>query len=976
MLNSRASIRLTFVPPLILFLGLVLTYALQDAARESARHALHDEFDFRVNEIIQNIHARMAKYEQVLEGAVGLFEASNSVGRDEFAEYVRALKIGDKYPGIQGVGFSQWLPPPDKAAHIAKIRAEGFPGYGIHPAGVRGIYTAIVYLEPFDWRNQRAFGYDMYTDPVRQAAMEKARNDGGVHISGRVTLVQETEQAVQPGFLMYLPVYHARATGQKPDARGANLIGWIYAPFRMGDLMNGVLGEHFGEIIATLDLKIYDGDTPRASRQMFDSNSHVRHPDPGFQAVKVIALFGQQWTVAIDSLPAFDAQLKNNEANFITIAGTLGSAMLALVLWLLVTGRERALALAEGMTADLRRGEARQARLNRALRLLSDCNTALVHAEEEHTLLTEICRLCVERGGYLMAWVGFAEQDEAKTVRPIAQSGYEDGYLDGIKITWADTELGRGPTGTAIRSRMPSVNQDVLASPMMAPWREAAMQRGYQSSISLPLIDDEIMLGALTMYAREAQAFDTEEMRLLQELANDLAFGIATLRTRAAHAAAKEKLAFLAQFDPLTHLPNRLLLRDRFERAALVAQSKNATMAMLYLDLDNFKQINDSLGHDAGDQVLVAAVARLQRCIAATDTLSRLNGDEFVILLAGQRDTPGIANVVNAIRDVFAESLVIEGHALNVSFSIGISLFPTDGKDFDAVLKCADAAVGSAKAAGRNTFRFFTQEMNADLLAQMRLTGELNKAVRQNEFLLHYQPQVDIRDGRIIGAEALVRWQHPVEGLISPARFIPLAERSGHIIQIGEWVLNEACRQARSWMDLGLAPLMVAVNLSAVQFKRGNVLEMVTAALADSGLPANCLELELTESILLQDIDATMETLRGLKALGTKLSIDDFGTGYSSLSYLKQLDVDKLKIDQSFVRDMLTDEDGASIVKAIIQLGHSLQLEVISEGVETDAQLAFLRGSDCDSAQGYLFSPPVPAELFVQFIQNDFRWPT
>ncbi len=968
-MKSRFALRpLTLIPPLVLVLGLAMTYVLQRDVREDAQHELHDKFDFRVNEIVRNIYERMGKYEQVLEGAHGLFAASSLLERREFADYIRTLNISERFPGIQGVGFSLWVPAAEKDAHLAKIRAEGFPQYDIHPAGVRDAYSSIVYLEPFDWRNQRAFGYDMYSEPVRRAAMDQARNEGAIRISGKVRLVQETEQDIQPGFLMYLPVYSSEAAGK-------HLLGWVYAPFRMGDLMKGVLGEHFGEISSTLDLHIHDGDRPEADTLMFDSSGRPRPAQTGFQTIRRIPLFGHTWTLDIASLPAFDQELNREEANIIAVSGSVGSLMLALVLWLLITGRERALALAEGMTSDLRQSEARQKKLNRALRLLSDCNMALVHAEEEHKLLDQICQLCVESGGYLMAWVGYAEHDEAKSIRPIAQSGYEVGYLDSIRLSWADNEFGRGPTGTAIRSGLPGINENVLTNPAMAPWREAAIKRGYQSSISLPLIDNEVVLGALTMYAREAEAFDSEEVRLLQELADDLAFGIVTLRTRLAHAAAEEKLAFLAQFDPLTQLPNRLLLRDRFDQAVRVAESRHATMAMLYLDLDNFKEINDSLGHDMGDKVLVSAVERLQWCLAETDTLSRLSGDEFAALLVGPRDMPGIAGVAVAVRDVFAEPLVVEGHTLNVSFSIGISVFPADGRDFDTLLKCADAAVGSAKSAGRNTYRLFTPEMNADLLAQMRLTSELNRALRQQEFMLHFQPQVDIRNGRIIGAEALVRWQHPVDGLIPPGRFIPLAERSGHIIQLGEWVLNEACRQARRWMDLGLAPLVMAVNLSAVQFKRGNVLQIVTSALADSGLPANCLELELTESILLQDIDTTVETLRGLKALGVKLSIDDFGTGYSSLSYLKQLDVDKLKIDQSFAKDMLADGDGASIVKAIIQLGHILQLEVISEGVETEAQLAFLRGSGCDTAQGYLFSRPVPAEQFVQLIQNGFHWP-
>lgn len=969
-MSGIAPNRLRFIPVVILVLGLALTYALQDAERRSARQSLHDEFNFRVAEVVAGIHARLAKYEQILEGAASLFAASSSVERNEFAEYVGALKIGSRYPGIQGVGFAQLLSPAAKDKHVAMVRAEGFPEYDIQPAGAREIYSVIVYLEPFNWRNQRAFGYDMYAEPVRRQAMEKARDEERAVISGKVRLRQEIDQNAQAGFLMYVPVYRAQAPHRTLAERRANLIGWTYAPFRMDDFMKGILGEHFGDIGAVLDLKIHDGGKAEKDTLMFDSGDGKPLDRPAFSSARIVPLFDHQWMLSISSLPVFDARLRADKANLIAVTGALGSAMLALVAWLLVTGRARALALAKRMTSALRQSEARQKKLNRSLRLLSDCNMALVHAEDEYKLLSEICRLCVESGGYLMAWVGYVEHDEARTVRPVAQSGYENGYLDSIRITWADTELGRGPTGTAIRSGVPCVNQNVLTNPAMAPWREAASQRGYQSSISLPLIAEARVLGTLTMYAREADAFDPEEVKLLEELASDLSYGITALRTRAEHLLAKGQLAFLAQFDPLTHLPNRLLLRDRFEQAALNAKRENLTVAMLYLDLDNFQQINDSLGHEVGDKVLVAAARRLQQCIPPTDTLSRLGGDEFVILLTEVRDPSEIAGVANAIRDVFDEPVSVDGDTLNISFSLGISLFPADGKDFDTILRGADTAVNSAKAAGRNTYHFFTPAMNADLKEQMRLTGELHRALTQREFLLHFQPQVDIRDGRIIGAEALIRWQHPDEGLILPGRFIAIAEHSGHIVRIGEWVLNEACRQAQEWIDMGLPPLTVAVNLSALQLKRGNVPEIVSAALGRAGLPAHCLELELTESILLQDMAATTKSLRALKALGVKLSIDDFGTGYSSLAYLKQLDIDKLKIDRSFVEDVRAAGDGASIVNAIIQLGHILQLEVIAEGVETQAQLEFLRAAGCDAAQGYWFSRPVEAAQLVELIRH------
>ncbi|MDD2915131.1 MAG: EAL domain-containing protein [Gallionella sp.] len=613
--------------------------------------------------------------------------------------------------------------------------------------------------------------------------------------------------------------------------------------------------------------------------------------------------------------------------------------------------------------------EQTQKRLNRALKLLSDCNMALVHAVEEHSLLSEICRLVVERGDYMMAWVGFAEHDAEKSVRPVAQYGDERNYLANVDICWADTEHGRGPTGTAIRTGMTDVNQDYLTNPRMAPWRDAALAHGYHSSIALPLSNKKYVLGALTIYSADPDAFGEEEVRLLEELANDLAYGIGTLRTRAEHAAAEKQLEFLAHHDILTGLPNRLLLRDRFDQAAAQADRDHSGVALLFLDLDNFKQVNDTLGHNYGDQLLVRVVERLHGCLREADTISRQGGDEFIVLLPHVRDLAVIGGIANSIIEAFAEPFEIESYSINTTFSIGASLYPDDGREFDMLLRNADTALYQAKDSGRDTYRFFSEKMNIDAQEQLHLQGQLRNALKNQEFRLHYQPQIDIGSGRIIGAEALVRWQHPELGMIPPGKFIPLAERTGLIVQIGEWVLNEACRQAQLWRANG-QPLVMAVNLSALQFKRGNLIETVADALKQSGLPADQLELELTESILLQDVDVAISTLHSLTEMGVKLSIDDFGTGYSSLSYLKRLAVNKLKIDQSFVRDMTGDPDSAAIVKAIIQLGHTLQLTVIAEGVETDTQLAFLRNYGCDEVQGYFYSRPVPAAEFVKLLEK------
>ena len=620
-----------------------------------------------------------------------------------------------------------------------------------------------------------------------------------------------------------------------------------------------------------------------------------------------------------------------------------------------------------------KQAEAIQNRLNRALRLLSDCNMALVHAEREQSLLEQICQLVVDQGGYQMAWVGYAEDDIGKTVRPVAQAGAAADYLETTAISWGDTASGLGPTGRAIYSGQTQVHHDFETNPALAPWREAAAARGFRASIALPLLSKQRAYGALTIYSTATDAFFAEEVALLQELADDLAYGIETLRARSQRAITEEKLAYLAHHDVLTGLPNRLLLRDRFDLAVAQAERDRANVALLFLDLDNFKQINDSLGHSVGDQLLVALAERLRGSVRDSDTISRQGGDEFIILMGGLTEVGIVGRVAQEILDAIAEPFELAGHTLTTSFSIGISLYPDDARDFDTLSKNADSALYHAKDSGRNAYSFFASRMNADALAHMQLQGSLRKALKNEEFLLHYQPQLDIASGRIIGVEALVRWQAPDGTLVPPGSFIPVAEQSGLIIAIGEWVLHEACRQAAAWQAAGLPPIVMAVNLSALQFRRGNILNTVSAALARSGLPARYLELELTESILLQDVDAAMKTLYSLKELGVQLSIDDFGTGYSSLSYLKRLAVDKLKIDQSFVRDIANDPDDAAIVHAIVQLGHTLQLTVIAEGVETDRQLAFLTEYGCDEAQGYLFSRPLAAAAVEPLLRHGLQ---
>ncbi len=454
----------------------------------------------------------------------------------------------------------------------------------------------------------------------------------------------------------------------------------------------------------------------------------------------------------------------------------------------------------------------------------------------------------------------------------------------------------------------------------------------------------------------------------LRDAAGEVTGYLAIAADITARKAAEAKIEFLAYRDVLTGLPNRQLLLDRFGQALAHAERTRSKVALLFLDLDNFKTINDSLGHAAGDTLLREIAQRLGECVRETDTISRQGGDEFLIVLSNLSGTDVIPSVLLKMRERLQTPFVVDGHELTTSASIGVALYPDDGRDFDTLLKKADTAMYRAKDAGRNHYRFFDEQMNVEAVEHLRIKSGLRRALARGEFVLHYQPQFELAGGHVIGVEALLRWQHPEEGLIPPGRFIAVAEDSGLIVPIGEWVIQEACRQAMAWRSAGLPPLVMAVNLSAVQFRRGEIEQTIARALQSSGFAPQLLELELTESILIQDTESVLGSVRQLKQLGVKLSIDDFGTGYSSLSYLKRFDVDKLKIDQSFIRDLARDPDDAAIVRAIVQMGASLNLRTIAEGVEDAATLAFLRGIACDEAQGYHLSRPMEAQAFARFM--------
>lgn len=444
---------------------------------------------------------------------------------------------------------------------------------------------------------------------------------------------------------------------------------------------------------------------------------------------------------------------------------------------------------------------------------------------------------------------------------------------------------------------------------------------------------------------------------------------------------AEEKIRFLAYYDGLTGLPNRQLFLEHFNQALFAAQRDDSKVALLYLDLDRFKRINDTLGHSAGDKLLKAISICLADSIRSSDivakaclpgkpgvTLSRLGGDEFTILLTRLDEEEHAGRVAQRILDLLSQPVRVAGQEVYISGSIGITLFPSDGEDVDVLLRNADVAMYHAKESGRNSFQYFSEQMNQRTMEKLGIETDLKKALERDELLLYYQPQIDLLTGKVAGMEALARWQHPRLGMVPPAMFIPIAEEAGLIIDIGQWVLHEACRQAVQWQQAGFAPLRMGVNISSLQFKQQSLASLVHQVLQKTGFAARYLELELTESAIMQNVSQVNDTLIELKELGVNLSVDDFGTGYSSMSYLKRLPLDTLKIDRSFVMDITTDANDAAIIKAIIALAKSLGLKTIAEGVETAEQLAFLQEQRCDEIQGYFISRPLPGPEIERFL--------
>jgi diguanylate cyclase (GGDEF)-like protein len=606
--------------------------------------------------------------------------------------------------------------------------------------------------------------------------------------------------------------------------------------------------------------------------------------------------------------------------------------------------------------------------LTRMFAALSATNEAIMRAKTREELFQLVCDAAVNGAKFTSTTIGMVEPGN-EFFRIAATAGPDALKLKNVRlaVTAARPE-GRGLCGTAFRTGTPCVINDYEADPRTSPWHTS--HRGTNSGAALPLFSNGRAVGALLFLSDERNTFTPEFVELLQRLADNVSFALDNFDRADEKTKADERIEYLASHDSMTNLPNREMFNELLRHAIEAAHRHQRRFAVLFIDLDRFKVINDSLGHNAGDMLLVEIASRLHNALRSSDVVARLGGDEFVVILGETAESDDVERIARNLLSVLSQSLQLSGHECHTTASIGIAMYPSDGSDVQTLTKNADMAMYLAKEDGKNGFRFFSKEVKTQSIERLTLEMALRRALERNQFALHYQPKVDMASGQITGVEALLRWTHPDLGVLPPTQFIPLAEETGLIVPIGRWVLKEACAQNMAWQRRGLRPVSMAVNLSPRQFVDEHLLQDIDEALAASGMSPVLLQLEVTESMVMRNVSRAVKVLDAIQSRGIRLAIDDFGTGYSSMSLMKQFPIDTIKIDRSFVRDLPEDSEDQAIAQAIISMGKALGMTVIAEGVETTEQEAFLRNHACDEMQGFLFSELVPPQQLADLLRS------
>lgn len=1009
-------ITLIAVAVTIFTMGLTLAYWYKEYNQTADKR--RQTFNESANQIVNNINLRLRRYELLLRGVKGFYESSDFVSAAEYHDYMSALQMTQTMPGFHVAALVLYVPHEKKAQYLAESQRRGYKAFAIRPAGDRPGYAPISLIEPHTEDNLEAMGYDLLTKPKTKAALEEARDLGAVALTSKLVLVQDTGKDI-PAVVMYVPIYDITKPLNTVEERRAAIKGWVSGPFRLQDFIASMEAQ----LGSDLALEITEGRDMlyRSGKQYTD-----------LATMRYLHIGGKRWDISIHSLPSFDARFAQSKLDFLVIGGFLLSVLFGWLIWLLGSSRERAVGLAKNMTRELRQTKSDlECTLNAIPDLLFELdsegrylnyhtkNLSLLAAPTEELIGKKISEVlppkaadtCMEAlreaaldGMSSGQQIELPFGDEVRwfelSVAKREDSSFDDPHFvmisrditdrksashqlsiaaiafesqEAMFVTSADNVILRvNRAYTKITGY--SADQAVGKTPSIL--KSGRHDKHFYASMWHSINHNGSWMGEIWNCRKNGEHFPCQLNITAVKDANGVVTNyVATMIDISFSKAASDEIKTLAFYDPLTRLPNRRLLLDRLKQALASCTRSHNSGALLFLDIDHFKNINDTLGHDIGDIFLQEVAHRLSQCIRAGDTVARLGGDEYVLLLEGlAADALTAAADVEAygykILQALSQTYYLGNHQCRSSVSIGAVLFDKHKQSIDELLKQADIAMYEAKNAGRNALRFFDPHMQLAISARTEMERELRVAVENNEFELYYQLQVD-RDHQPLGAEVLIRWRHPERGLISPLEFIPLAEETGLIVEIGQWVLDAACAQLKIWEHHAhTSEMKLSVNVSAKQFHQENFVQSVTATLARHSIKASLLNMELTESTLLNDSERAIANMNELKKLGVKFELDDFGTGYSSLQYLKRLPLCQLKIDQSFVRDISEDTNDRALVTTIIQLSHSLGLKVIAEGVETAEQLAFLKENDCDHYQGYYFSQPVPVGTFEALLNR------
>lgn len=1039
---------------IVLATGIALSLAAWLFAQSVVEREARSKFHLAALAFEAAANTRMRSYTDLLFGVQGLFQAHPETSRADFDNYVYALDLPVRFPGVRAISYARRVPAAEKAAFAEQLRRDpelirrGYANAHINPAGEHAEHFVITYIEPLHY-NKRALGFDIASDPKRIALVERARDTGMPAMSGPVALAANPDDS-EIGLVMRLALYGRNAFTPDVKRRREAFVGLANVTFVANELALYMLSARGHEpfTLTIVDTGFVDSD-PEPMRIDLYSNVALRAPQtgPSFQESVYVDVGQRRWELKIGAPQELFFRPADHATPWIALASVLAlSLLLSGLIQSLAGSRGRAHALAKRMTADMLESQAKLGEEQRRTQELLEALPNPVYFKGTDGRYLGVNKAWeayfgVPRQAFVGKTVSDLYPDDPETARRLEADDRALWNAPGTRsyettITTADGKAHEaiyykaafsdaggntaGLIGTIVDIterkqaerrlhereaelsffkytldqardcifmfrtedyRFVYVNQgaqqqvgyteaELLA--MSPPDIKPEYTRERFRTLTQPLLDGTQTSIKFETIHRHKDGHDIPVevvMQFIAQTAAERCF-VAIVRDITERKLAEERIRYLAHYDELTGLANRNTFSVSLNHALARARRDDQQLAILFLDLDRFKNINDTFGHDAGDRVLREMGQRLRSCLRESDTLCRFGGDEFVVLLEAMPHPGHSAVVARKLLAAAAKPFSVEGQQFQITTSIGISTYPSDSDDPQTLLKNADVAMYRAKEQGKNNYQFYLTQMNVHTRERMALESDLRVALERDEFVLHYQPKIALASGRIVGMEALVRWQHPTDGLIQPAKFIPLAEETGLIVAIGEWVLKAACAQSRSWREQGLPPLRIAVNLSPRQFAHEELLQDVDRRLSENGLDSAALELEVTESVVMQEPERAAILLGRLKIAGVIVAIDDFGTGYSSLSYLKRFPIDSLKVDRSFIKDLPLDAEDAAITKAIIVMAHNLGLKVIAEGVETEEQVEFLLANGCDEAQGYYFSKPVPAHEFASLVLN------